>query len=153
MINASDFLAHGFQAGDVAIALNRVALGTFFAISGYHKLFNVERHNRLVSTLKADGIPLLRFNAWFVPAVEFLAGVTLTLGLLSVVSALLLGAICLVATCCDGWARVCAYKPIDTADYLDDLLYLPEVLYGIMLLTVILTGPERYSLDHYLFTR
>jgi putative oxidoreductase len=143
----SEFLTQGAQAGDVAIALNRVAVGGFFAISGYHKLFNADRHAALVATLKADGIPLLRFNAWFVPVVEFAAGVMLTLGLLSVIAALLLGAICLVATCCDGWARVCAYKPIDKADYVDDLLYLPEVLYGIMLLTVILTGPERYSLD------
>lgn len=148
-----DLIIHGAQAGDVAIALNRVALGLFFAISGYHKLFIPARHASLVATLKADKIPLLSFNAWFVPVVELIAGLTLTLGLLSVISALLLGAICLVATCCDGWARVCSYKPIDVADYVDDVLYLPEVLYGIMLLTVILTGPERYSLDYYLFTR
>ena len=37
----------GAQAPDAALTLNRVALGTFFAISGYHKLFNPSRHATL----------------------------------------------------------------------------------------------------------
>jgi uncharacterized membrane protein YphA (DoxX/SURF4 family) len=28
---------------DLAITLNRIAVGTFFMLSGYHKLFNAER--------------------------------------------------------------------------------------------------------------
>jgi hypothetical protein len=33
-----------------ALTLNRVAIGVFFAISGYHKLFNAARHATLTST-------------------------------------------------------------------------------------------------------
>lgn len=143
-----DYLRNGFLAPDLALTIERVTVGVFFAISGYHKLFNPARHASLVQTLKVDRIPFVRFNEWFVPGVELLAGVALTIGFLSVWSALLLGAICLVATCMDGVGRITErFHPIDRADWLDDLLYLPEVLYGIMLLTVVLAGPTAYSVD------
>lgn len=142
----------GVGSADFAVALNRVAVGAFFTISGYHKLFNTKRHAALCATLERDNIPYIKVMQWWVPGWEFIAGVTLALGLFSVVSALILGFICLVATCTDGLHRITnEYKPIDLADWLDDLLYLPEVLLGIMLVTVILIGPERYSLDHYFF--
>lgn len=125
---------------EVALTLNRLAVGLFFAISGYHKLVNKERHAALVATLTADRIPLVRLNSWFVPMVELGAGSALVLNVAPVVAALLLGAICLVATCTDGWKRIAEWKPVDKADVVDDVLYLPEVLYGIMLLTVILSA-------------
>lgn len=149
----TDVLSFGAQAPDVAIAMNRIVVGGFFAISGYHKLFNAARHASLVETLKRDRIPCIGCCQWFVPGVEFVAGLLLVIGLASVISALLLGAVCLVATCTDGLQRVREWHPIDRADWVDTLLYLPEVLYGIMLLTVILTGPERYSLDHFILAR
>jgi hypothetical protein len=34
----------GAQAPNAALTLNRVAPGTFFAISGYYKLFNPSPH-------------------------------------------------------------------------------------------------------------
>jgi hypothetical protein len=37
--------------------------------------------------------------------------------------------------------------PIDRADYLDDVLYLPEVLYLVMLVVVLLAGPGPLRLD------
>jgi putative oxidoreductase len=126
-------------------------VGLFFAISGYHKLFNKERHASLVQTLTSDGIPFVRFNQWWVPGVEFVAGTFLALGLFSVVSATMLLVICLVACAVDGWDRVKAYKPIDKADWLDDILYLPEVMYALILLHVILAGPGRWSIDNLLF--
>ena len=50
-------LTLGAQAPDIALTLNRVALGTFFAISGYHKLFTQSRHETLARTLRDDGVP------------------------------------------------------------------------------------------------
>lgn len=125
---------------EIALTLNRIAVGLFFAISGYHKLTNADRHAALVATLRADKIPFMRLNQWFVPVVELVAGIALLLNVGSVFAALLLGAICLVATCTDGWKRIAEWKPVDKADVIDDVLYLPEVLYGIMLLTVILSA-------------
>lgn len=144
-------LLAGLAAHDTGITIARVAVGAFFAISGYHKCFTPERHASLVQTLREDNIPLVRFNAWFVPCVELVGGTALALGLFSVLSALLLGAICLVATCADGLKRVRAYKPVDAADFIDDILYLPEVLYGLMLIAVICSGPGAYSLDYLLW--
>jgi hypothetical protein len=36
--------------------LNRIAVGMFFMLSGYHKLFNPERHRTLAEQLKDLGI-------------------------------------------------------------------------------------------------
>lgn len=143
-------LLHGADLPGIAVTVNRVLVGAFFAISGYHKLFNAGRHATLVRTLTELRIPCLRLNQWFVPSVEFCAGVALALGILPVIAALLIGAICLVATCTDGIRRVKAWAPIDAADAIDDVLYLPEVLYGLLILEVILTGPGPYRLDAFI---
>jgi uncharacterized membrane protein YphA (DoxX/SURF4 family) len=137
----TEILTQGLGWGAAALTINRVAVGVFFAISGYHKLFNAKRHESLVRTLVEDKVPFVRFNQWFVPIVELTAGSALLLGLYSTVAAVFLGAICLVACGVDGWERVKRWEPIDKADWLDDFLYLPEVLYGLMLLVTILAGP------------
>ena len=136
-------LSAGLGLGDAALWLNRVAVGAFFGISGFHKLFFPQRHMRLRETLIADRVPFVKFNEWFVPAVELLAGAALVLGFFSTVAALLLGAICLVALWVDGLPSLKKkYAPfLDTADYCDCVLYLPETLYGIMLVVTILAGP------------
>lgn len=139
-------LQHGLGVTDAGLVANRLALGTFFAISGYHKLFVAERHKALVETMKANNIPLVPFNCWFVPFVEFFGGLALISGVLAPLAATGLFMICLVATCTDGIRRVASYQPIDKADYLDDLLYLPEVLYMLGLAIVIIAGPGSMTL-------
>jgi uncharacterized membrane protein YphA (DoxX/SURF4 family) len=66
-----DLLFVGIGWTDLAITLNRVAVGAFFMLSGYHKLFNAERHRSIVDELK--GVPAVGFNQWWVPLVEFTA--------------------------------------------------------------------------------
>lgn len=141
-------LVHGgLDAPHVALTLNRVALGVFFAISGYHKLFNPARHARIAQTMAADRVPLPRVNEWFVPGVEFLGGLALIVGLLAPLAAVGLFCVCCVATLVDGLARIPQWRPIDRADYVDDVLYLPEVLYAVMLVIVVFTGSGPFSLD------
>lgn len=147
MAGLIEVLTHGLAAPGAASAVLRGSVGVFFSISGYHKLFHKERRSGFIANLARNTIPFLRFNSWFVPAVEFAAGATLALGLLTSVSALLLLAICFVACGCEAWGKVCAYKPIDGLDVLDDYLYLPEVLYAVMLVSIILNGTGKYSLD------
>src|SRR5271170_2563791 len=77
----------GAQAPDAALTLNRVALGMFFAISGYHKLFNASRHATLTQTLQDDGVHAVPIMQWVVPSVEFGGGCALIIGLLSVLAA------------------------------------------------------------------
>lgn len=140
-------LITGLGLEDAAVGLLRAAVGSFTAISGYHKLFNRERHSGLVDTLTADKVPGVRFNQWFVPGWEFVGGSLFALGLFSVPMAFVLGAIYSVACLVDGRKRVADYRPIDCMDRLDDWLYLPEVLYGLILVAVILMGPGSLSLD------
>lgn len=141
------YLTNGAGLAAIALLVNRIVLGAFFAISGFHKLFNRQRHAAFVRELADDRVPRLRFNQWFVPTVEFSGGLALLAGMLAPLAALGLLVICLVATCTSGKRRVISYLPIDRADYLDDVLYLPEVLYLVMLAAVVLAGPGPLRLD------
>jgi len=142
-----DLLFHGVGWTDVALTVNRIAVGTFFMLSGYHKLFNSQHHRALVDELKALGIPAVGFNQWWVPSVEFTAGGAVLVGLLAPLAALGLVVIILVALATSGQQRIKLYKPIDEADRIDDWLYLPETLYAVMLIIVISVGAGPYSLD------
>ena len=53
----------------------------------------------------------------------------------------------LVALATSGRQRIKLYKPIDEADRIDDWLYLPETLYAVMLIVVVLAGAGPYSID------
>ena len=141
------YLTSGADLTAIALLINRIALGAFFAISGFQKLFNRERHAVFVSELVADRVPRPGFNQWFVPGVEFSGGLALLTGALAPLAALGLFVICLVAVHTSGKRRVVSYMPIDRADYVDDVLYLPEVLYLVMLLIVVLAGPGPLRLD------
>jgi putative oxidoreductase len=142
-----DILFAGIGWTDLAITLNRVAVGTFFMLSGYHKLFNAQRHRTVVDELKALGVHAVGFNQWWVPLVEFSAGGAVLIGLLAPLAALGLLVIILVAIATSGRRRIKLYKPIDEADRIDDWLYLPETLYAFMLIIIISAGAGPYSLD------
>ena len=132
---------------DIAMTLNRIAVGAFFMLSGYHKLFNAERHRTFVDELKGLGVHILGFNQWWVPFVEFSAGGAVVIGLLAPLAALGLLFLILVAIATSGRQRIELFKPIDQADRIDDWLYLPETLYAFMLIMVVSAGAGPYSLD------
>ncbi len=142
-----DLLFFGVGWTEVAITLNRIAIGAFFMFSGYHKLFNAARHRVIVDELKALGVHWVGFNQWWVPLVEFSAGTAVFIGLLAPLAALGLLVIIMVAIVTSGRQRMKLYKPIDEADRIDNWLYLPETLYAFMLLIVISAGAGPYSLD------
>ena len=77
----------GADAPNAALTLNRVALGTFFALSGYLKLFNASRHATLARTLQDAGVRAVPIMQWPVPSVELGAGCALIMGLLSALAA------------------------------------------------------------------
>ncbi len=144
-----DLLFAGIGWTEVALTLNRIAVGAFFMLSGYHKLFNAERHQSIVDELKALGVPAIGFNQWWVPLVEFPPPALqrpVGLGAHSPRSACW-------SSSSSPWRRrgrqrkSKLYKPIDRADHLDDWLYLPETLYAFMLIVVISLGAGPYSLD------
>src|ERR1700691_847304 len=140
-------ILQGAQAPNAALALNRVALGAFFAIGGYHKLFNAYRHATLTRTLQDDAVHALPIMQWLLPSVEFGGGCALIIGLLSVLAAFGLFVISAGAFAFHAVKRIRAWQPIDRADWLGDLLYVPEALYCIGLTVVMLAGPGPWSLD------
>ena len=140
-------LFNGVGGADIALTLNRVAVGLFFMISGYHKLFNAERHRALADELKELGVHAVGFNQWWVPTVEFTAGGAVAIGFLAPLAALGLLVLIVVAIVRSGPQRINASKPIDRADRLDDWLYVPETLYAFMLIVVVSIGAGPYSLD------
>ena len=142
----------GFGWTDIAVTVNRIAIGAFFMLSGFHKLFNADRHRMIVDELKTLGVPAIGFNQWWVPLVEFSAGGAVLIGLLAPLAALGLLVIILIAIATSGHERMKLYKPIDEADRLDDFLYLPEVLYAFLLIMVVSAGAGPYSLDALILT-
>jgi uncharacterized membrane protein YphA (DoxX/SURF4 family) len=142
-----DLLFVGLGWTDLALTLNRMVVGAFFMLSGYHKLFNAERHRAFVDELEGLGVPALGFNQWWVPLVEFTAGGAVLIGLLAPLAALGLLVIILVAIATSGRQRIKLYKQIDKADRIDDWLYLPETLYAFLLIMIISAGAGPHSLD------
>jgi putative oxidoreductase len=140
-------IIQGVQAPNAALTVNRVALGVFFAISGYHKLFNRSRHATLTRTLEDDSVHALPIMQWLLPSAEFAGGSALIIGFLSVLAAFGLFLICAGAVALDAVKRIRAWQPLDRADWLGDLLYTPEALYCIGLSVVMLAGPGPWSLD------
>jgi uncharacterized membrane protein YphA (DoxX/SURF4 family) len=142
-----DLLFKGVGLTDIALTINRVVVGAFFMLSGYHKLFNAQRHRTFVDELKTLGVPAIRLNQWRVPAVEFSAGSAVLIGFLAPLAAFGLAVIIIVALATSGRQQMKLSKPIDRGDRLDDWLYLPETLYAVMLILVISAGAGPYSVD------
>ena len=142
-----DILFKGVGWTDIALTLDRLAVGMFFMFSGYHKLFNAQRHRAMVDELTALHVMAIRINQWWVPLVEFAAGSAVFIGLLTPLAALGLLVIVLVACVTSGRTRIKGYQPIDRADRIDDWLYLPEILYAFILIIFVSAGAGPYSLD------
>jgi putative oxidoreductase len=143
----TSLISFGADVPSAALTLNRLVVGAFFAMSGYEKLFNPSGRATLTRTLRDDGVHAAPIMQWLVPGVELSAGCALIVGLLSALAALGLFVICLGALLLDGTKRVAAWKPAGPAEWLDDVLYLPEVPYCVALAVVALAGPGPWSLD------
>jgi len=131
-----------------AILLVRVSIGLFFAISGANKLFAAGGLKRMYDTLVAAKIPFPHHMAFFVSGVEFISGLLLAVGLLSspACMALLIDMIVAILT-----STVSAMpKGLSPLTWLDDFLYLPEVLYVLLLIWLGCSGPGKVSVDYWI---
>lgn len=139
-------LVHGVGFGDAALLVTRVSVGGFFVVSGAHKLFNPTRRGDLRETFAADGVTFAPMM-YLVPLGELLGGLGVAFGALTILAVIGLAALNIGAIALDGRKRIPSMRPLDPADRLDDVLYLPEVLYVICLIAVLSFGPGAYSLD------
>ena len=123
----------------------RLAVGLLFFVSGRGKLFVPERREQMRETLVAAGIPFASINAIFVSTVEFVFGLLLILGALTPAACVMLGGVMIVAIATSAIKNIKA-PPI--LGWLSEFLYLPEVLYLVILFWLFLSGPGWLSVDH-----
>ena len=114
-----------------AILLVRVSLGLFFAITGANKLFVAGRRQIMYETLVKAKVPFPRQAAYFVSGVEFVGGSLVTVGFLSSPACVALLIDMIVATLTTAVSTM--PKGLSPLSWLDDFLYLPEVLYVLFL--------------------
>ena len=133
------------RAGEwVPVTAARVLIGIFFCISGGTKLFVPAQFRVLEQTLVRSHIPFPHANAIFVSVVEFACGAGLALGLLTPLCAAVLTGDMIVAIATN---RIHSIQATGVLAWLDEFLYLPEVLYILILVWLIFSGPGRYSVD------
>jgi len=134
-----------------AVVLARISLGVFFAISGGNKLFVASQYKVMYETISGAGIPFPHVMTYFVSSVEFVGGCLLIIGLLSTLCCAALIVVMIVAITTVQLATIA--KTLSYIDWLDDFLYLPEVMYIIIFLWLIFSGPGRLSVDHWIAVR
>lgn len=141
-------LLGGSDLEQYAILLVRVSLGLFFAISGANKLFVASSTQTMYETLVAAKAPFPRLMTNFVSAVEFVGGCLLAVGFLSSLTCVALLVDMLVAILTTKLSAM--PKGLSPLNWLDDFLYLPEVLYVLFFIWLICSGPGKFSVDYWL---
>ena len=142
------FVLIGGEFESYAILLVRVLLGLFFAISGGYKLFVSSHTETMYKTLVEARIPFPRLMTYLVSSVEFIGGIMIVAGFLtSLASAALLGDM-IVAVLTSKFSGM--EKGVSPLTWLDNFLYLPEVLYVLFFVWLMCAGPGRFSIDYLL---
>jgi putative oxidoreductase len=131
-----------------AILLVRVAIGLFFAISGANKLFVAGGTRPVYETLVKAKVPFPELTAYFVSGVEFVCGSLVVVGFLSTLGCVALLIDMIVAVLTNALSTL--PKGLSPLNWLDDLLYLPEVLYVLIFTWLICSGPGKFSVDYWL---
>ena len=131
-----------------AILLVRVSIGLFFAISGANKLFVAGGTKPVYETLVQAKVPFPHQVAYFVSGVEFVGGSLVAGGFLSIAACVALLIDMLVATLTSAVSTM--PKGLSPLSWLDDFLYLPEVLYVLLFIWLICSGPGKFSVDYWL---
>ena len=129
----------------IGILVARLSVGTLFALSGSGKLFVPSRRAQMVNTLRAGGVPAPEINAVFVSSVEFLFGSLLFAGLLTPLCCLMLSGVMIGALATTVLPGI---KAASLASWLGAVLYVPEVLYLVILVWLFFAGPGWISLDY-----
>jgi putative oxidoreductase len=143
------FISSGSRSlEEFVVLLARISLGVFFAISGGNKLFVASQYKIMYETIVGAGIPFPQVTAYFVSSVEFVCGCLLIIGLLSILCCMAFIIDMIVAITTVQLASIT--KGLSFIDWIDDFLYLPEVMYIIIFLWLISSGPGRLSVDHWI---
>ena len=130
------------------LLLSRIAIGVFFALTGWGKISSTQGIQKMQETMREAGVPFPDFNGIFVSWVEFIFGVLLAIGLLTPLACLMLLAVMVVATLT---VKVKGIEADSASDWLTEFLSTTDVLYVLLLLWIFFTGPGPLSLDGLFF--
>ena len=133
----------------LGILMARLAVGLLFFLSGRGKLFVPERREQMRETLVAAHVPFPQLNALFVSTVEFVFGLLLILGAVTPLACVVLSGVMIVAIAATVIRTIRAMSPLG---WLSEFLYLPEVLYLVILIWLFFSGPGWLSIDHLLLS-
>jgi putative oxidoreductase len=141
-----------FEAFTLALArwewlgqlLARISVGLLFFLSGRAKLFVEARRELMRNTMRQAGVPFPELTAGVTSAVEFVFGAMLLVGLFTPVSCLMLIGVMIGALVT---TQIPALRAGSAIDWLGEFLYLPEVLYVVILVWLLLAGPGWLSID------
>jgi len=89
-------------------------------------------------------------NAVFVSTVEFVFGLLLVAGAATPLACVMLGGSMIVAIVTTAVRTIEALSPLD---WLSEFLYLPEVLYLVILVWLFFSGPGWLSVDHLILSK
>ncbi len=134
----------------LGILLARIAVGVLFVLSGRAKLFVPERRQQMRQALIEARVPFPDLNAVFVSTAEFVCGLLLILGALTPLACALLGCVMIMAIATTAIRNIKATSPLN---WLSEFLYLPEVLYFVILLWLFFSGPGWLSVDHLILSQ
>ena len=128
----------------VGILLARGAVGLLFFLSGRAKLFVPERREQMRQTLIEAHIPFPDLNSFFVSTVEFVCGLLLAIGALTPLACALLGCVMIMAISTTAIRNI---KASCALGWLAEFLYLPEVLYLVILIWLFFSGAGWLRVD------
>lgn len=141
---------------DVAILLQRIILGTFFLLARFRVVYDPSRpmegwfpQSRINHLkLKVGGICHYPFPPWYILAgTELIGGMAVIVGCNTVMAAFGLACVTFFGTLCTWRDRVCKQVPADNIDKISCYLWLPEPIYLLLAVNLMLTGAGRYSMD------
>lgn len=133
----------------LGILVARLAVGLLFFLSGRGKLFVPERREQMRETLIAAHVPFPELNTVVVSTVEFVCGALLILGALTPFACVTLSGVMVMAVVTTAIRNIKATSPLG---WLSEFLYLPEVLYLVILFWLFLSGPGWFSVDHWILS-
>jgi putative oxidoreductase len=96
-------------------------------------------------TLIEAHVPFPEINAAFVSTVEFVCGLLLVIGALTPLASVMLAGVMIVAITTTAIRNL---EASSAAEWLSAILYLPEVLYLIILIWLFFSGAGWLSVDH-----
>jgi hypothetical protein len=93
---------------------------------------------------------LSRFNTLFVSRIEFVFGALLILGALTPIACVMLGGVMITAITTTAIHNIKASCPLNL---LTEVLYLPEVVYLVILIWLFFSGPGWIGVDHLILSQ